>query len=137
MKLIVEEQDKIIKAIKAEYTPTEALIINLAMRRYVDDDETHEDDRAIMEQMLKVKPTYVDVTESENEGQRMETEKALKDQEANEVADRLSDLFLYLNRNANEEDSEIVNSYDVSFELGNKLRFKAHVEFTADYIDKK
>lgn len=65
MKLIVEEQDEIVKAIKIEYTPTEALIINQAMRRYACDDEVNKIDRAIMEQMLDVKPIFVDMAESE------------------------------------------------------------------------
>ena len=68
MKLIVEKQDEIAKAIKIEYTPAEALIINHAMRRYACDGEVNEKDRAIMKQMLGVKPIFVDVTESEDEG---------------------------------------------------------------------
>ena len=68
MKLIVEKQGEIVKAIKAEYTPTEALVINHAMRRYVDDDEVHEDNRTAMEQMLEVKPIFVEVAESEDKG---------------------------------------------------------------------
>lgn len=67
MKLIVEKQGEIVKAIKAEYTPIEALVINHAMRRYVDD-EVHEDDRTVMEQMLEVKPIFVEVAESEDKG---------------------------------------------------------------------
>ena len=66
MKLILERQDEIVKAIKIEYTPAEALIINHAMRRYACDDEVNEKDRSIMEQMLDVKPIFVDVSESED-----------------------------------------------------------------------
>lgn len=66
MKRIVEEQGNIVKAIKVEYTPTEALIINQAMRRYACDDEVNEEDRTIMEQMLDVKPIFVDVAENED-----------------------------------------------------------------------
>ena len=66
MKLIVEEQGDIVKAIKIEYTPAEALVINHAMRRYMCDDEVNEEDRTIMEQMLEVKPMFVDVTENED-----------------------------------------------------------------------
>lgn len=67
MKLIVEKQDEIVKAIKIEYTPAEALVINHAMRRYAYDydNEVNEKDRAIMERMLEVKPMFVDVAESE------------------------------------------------------------------------
>lgn len=54
MKLTIEKQDSTLKAIKAEYTPAEALIINHAMRRYAEDEEVNETDRAIMRQMLEV-----------------------------------------------------------------------------------
>jgi hypothetical protein len=66
MKLIVNEQDGYCKSIHIEYTPTEALIINQAMRRYACDDEVNIEDRTIMEQMLDVKPIFVDVAESED-----------------------------------------------------------------------
>lgn len=65
MKLIVNEHDGYCKSVNIEYTPTEALIINQAMRRYACDDEVNETDRAIMEQMLDVEPIFVDVAESE------------------------------------------------------------------------
>ena len=65
MKLIVNEMDGCCESIHIEYTPTEALIINQAMRRYACDDEVNEKDRTIMEQMLDVKPIFVDVAESE------------------------------------------------------------------------
>ena len=60
MKLIVNEKDGCCVLIHIEYTPTEALIINHAMRRYTCDDEVNETDRAIMEQMLEVEPIFVD-----------------------------------------------------------------------------
>lgn len=60
MKLIIEKQGEIVKAIKAEYTPTEALIINQAMLRYVNDEEVNEENRTIMEQMLEVEPIFVE-----------------------------------------------------------------------------
>lgn len=62
MKLIVEEDHDRVKAIKIEYTLTEALIINHAMRRYACDEEVNVTDREIMEQMLDVKPIFVDVS---------------------------------------------------------------------------
>ena len=58
MKLIVEKQGEIVKAIKTEYTPAEALIINQAMRRYATDEEVNATDREIMEQMLEVEPLF-------------------------------------------------------------------------------
>lgn len=68
MKLIVEQENENVKAIKIEYTPAEALVINHAMRRYACDDEINEIDRTIMEQMLDLKPIFVDVAESEDKG---------------------------------------------------------------------
>ena len=67
MKLIVNEKDGCCESIHIEYTPSEALIINQAMRRYACDDEMNKEYRTIMEQMLDVKPIFVDVTESEEE----------------------------------------------------------------------
>lgn len=56
MKLIVEKQGEIVKAIKAEYTPAEWLIIQDAMRRYAKDREVNVVDRLIMQPMLSVEP---------------------------------------------------------------------------------
>lgn len=56
MKLIVEKQGEIVKAIKAEYTPAEALIINHAMRRFAHDMEVKVLDRLMMQKMLSVEP---------------------------------------------------------------------------------
>ena len=66
MKLIVNERDGCCESIHIEYTPIEALIINQAMRGYVNDEETNEKDRTIMEQMLDVEPIFVDMAESED-----------------------------------------------------------------------
>jgi hypothetical protein len=65
MKLIVNEKDGCCESIQIEYTPKEALIINHAMRRYVNDEEVNEKNRKAMEQMLDVKPIFVDAAESE------------------------------------------------------------------------
>lgn len=65
MKLIVNEHNGCCESVQIECTPEEALIINQAMRTYVCDDEVDEKSRAIMEQMLEVKPIFVDVAESE------------------------------------------------------------------------
>lgn len=65
MKLTVNERNGCCESIHALYTPTEFLIINQAMRRYVDDENENEEDRAIMEQMLAVKPNFVDMERSE------------------------------------------------------------------------
>lgn len=61
MKLTVEKQGEIVKAIKIEYTPEEALIINHAMRRYATDEEVDKANREVMEQMLEVEPIFVSV----------------------------------------------------------------------------
>ena len=69
MKLTVKERDGYCESIHIEYTPAEALIINHAMRRYVCDEDVNESDRNIMEQMLEVKPIFVDVAEGEGENE--------------------------------------------------------------------
>jgi len=66
MKLIVNERDGCCESVQIEYTPTEALIINHAMRRYVNDEEVNEENRKIMERMLDVEPIFVDKAESED-----------------------------------------------------------------------
>lgn len=66
MKIIVNEKDGCCESVNIEYTPTEALIINHAMRRYVNDEEVNEKVRKIMEQMLDVEPIFVDMAESED-----------------------------------------------------------------------
>lgn len=63
MKLTIEKQDSILKAIKAEYTPAEMIILRYAMRRFAEDEDVNETDRAIMQQMLEV----VQGEESEDE----------------------------------------------------------------------
>ena len=60
MKLMVEKQGEFVKAIKAEYTPAEALIINHAMRRCACDEDVNATDRKIMERMLEVEPIFTD-----------------------------------------------------------------------------
>ncbi len=65
MKLIVNERNGCCESIQIEYTPTEALIINQAMRRYVNDEEVNEDNRKVMKQMLDVEPIFVDLAGSE------------------------------------------------------------------------
>ena len=64
MKLIVKKRGDGVESIKAEYTPAEALIINHAMRRYTYDLEVDEKNREMMEQMLEVKPIFVDTEKS-------------------------------------------------------------------------
>ena len=64
MKLMVEKQGEIVKAIKVEYTPAEALIINHAMRRYACDEEVNKTDREIMERMLEVEPLFYEKDKS-------------------------------------------------------------------------
>lgn len=54
MKLIVNKKDGYVKSISIEYTPTEALVINQAMRNYVEDEEMNEVNRKVMQRMLDV-----------------------------------------------------------------------------------
>jgi len=56
MKLIVEKQGEIVKAIKAEYTPAEWLVAEDAMRRYAQSREVGVVDRQIIKQMLSIVP---------------------------------------------------------------------------------
>ena len=62
MKLIVEQENGCVKAIKIEYTPSEALLVNHAMRRYTCDEEVNAENRADVEKMLDVKPIFVDIS---------------------------------------------------------------------------
>lgn len=63
MKLIVKKQGNIVKAIKAEYTPAEELIINNAMRRFIEDKEVNGTDKTLMQQMLEIEPIFEDAAE--------------------------------------------------------------------------
>ena len=61
MKLIVEEKDGCAEAVKIECTTTEALVLNQAMRLYLENDYVHETDRDIMRRMLEVEPIFVEI----------------------------------------------------------------------------
>lgn len=61
MRLIVNEKAGCCESVGIEYTPKEILVINHAMRRYVNDEEVSEENRAIMEQMLDVEPVFREV----------------------------------------------------------------------------
>ena len=63
MKLIVEEKNGCAERVKIEYTTTEALIINQAMRLYVENDYVKEKERDIMRRMLEVEPIFKEVEE--------------------------------------------------------------------------
>lgn len=67
MKLIVNEKDGCCVSVSIECTTVEALIINQAMRRYVDDEEMHEVNRKVMQRMLDVEPIFREI-EAESEG---------------------------------------------------------------------
>lgn len=54
MKLIVNKKDGYVVSISIEYTPTEALVINQAMRNYADDEGMNEVNRKVMKRMLDV-----------------------------------------------------------------------------------
>ena len=75
MKLIVNEKDGCCNSIHIEYTPTEALIINQAMRRYFNDEEVNEENRTIMEQMLEVEPIFVEQEPKTIQEKQAESEK--------------------------------------------------------------
>lgn len=61
MKTIVNEKDGCCESVGIEYTPKEILVINHAMRRYVNDEEVSEENREIMEQMLDVEPVFREI----------------------------------------------------------------------------
>jgi hypothetical protein len=63
MKLIIEEKDGCAERVKIEYTTREALIINQAMRLYLENDYVNERERDIMRQMLEVEPIFKEVEE--------------------------------------------------------------------------
>jgi len=76
MKIIVNEKDGCCESITIEYTPTEALIINHAMRRYVNDKKINEKARIIMKQMLDVEPIFREIkAESESTKGKEESER--------------------------------------------------------------
>lgn len=67
MKLIVKEKDGCCESVNIEYTPAEALVINQAMRLYLENDYVHETDRDIMRKMLEVEPVFVEIEGSDKE----------------------------------------------------------------------
>ena len=56
MKLTIEKNGSIVKAIKAEYTPAEVLVLNDALHRYAENREVNVADRLIAQHMLSVAP---------------------------------------------------------------------------------
>ena len=60
MKLIVEEKAGCAEAVKIECTTTEALVLNQAMRLYLENDYVTEENRDIMRKMLDVEPVFVE-----------------------------------------------------------------------------
>ena len=58
VKIKVENETEVVKYLKVKLMPTEALLIKQAMKRFAADAEVNSTDRKIMENMLKVKPTY-------------------------------------------------------------------------------
>jgi hypothetical protein len=67
MKLIVEEKDGCAEAVKIECTTTEALVLNQAMRLYLENDYVNDIDRDIMKKMLDVEPVFVEAEGSGEE----------------------------------------------------------------------
>lgn len=65
MKLIVKQKDGCVEAVNIECTTTEALVLNHAMRLFVDDNEIHDIDRDTMRRMLEVEPTFEEVKDVE------------------------------------------------------------------------
>lgn len=63
MKLTYEEKDECIEAVKIECSPEEYLVLNQAMRLYMENDYVNETDRDIMRRMLEVDPIFEEVKE--------------------------------------------------------------------------
>lgn len=61
MRLTVNEKDGCCESVSIECAPAEVLVINHAMRRYVNDEEVSEENRVIMEQMLDVEPVFREI----------------------------------------------------------------------------
>lgn len=61
MKLIVNKRNECCESVTLELTTKEALVLNHAMRVYVDDDSVHDDSRRVMNQMLSVKPEFREI----------------------------------------------------------------------------
>lgn len=61
MRVDVYEWEGTVQEVSLVLTPTEALIVNQAMRRYAEDEEVKEMDRIIMKQMLEAEPTVIDM----------------------------------------------------------------------------
>lgn len=68
MKIVVKEKDRCIEAVMLECTPTEALVLNQAMRIYAYNNvqDIHDIDRDLIRQMLEVEPIFEE-EESEKE----------------------------------------------------------------------
>ena len=58
MKRIVKQKDRCVEAVMFECTTTESLVLNQAMRLYLENDYVHETDRDIMRRMLEVEPIF-------------------------------------------------------------------------------
>lgn len=65
MKLIVKEKDRCAEGAKIECTTTEYLVLNQAMKKYIDNGEINDIDRDIMRRMLEVKPIFEEVKDVE------------------------------------------------------------------------
>lgn len=61
MKEIIKKKDGCTVAVKIECTTTEYIVLNDAMRKYVDNEEINGIDRGIIRRMLEVKPIFEEV----------------------------------------------------------------------------
>ena len=53
MKITVNTQTDYVKSILVEYTPTEALVVNQALRRYANDDNVNVENRLLARLMIE------------------------------------------------------------------------------------
>jgi hypothetical protein len=109
MKLTVNKNGEYVKEIIMELSPTEAIIINHAMRRYTEDEGVNETDRAIMRKMLDVEPIIVELELSKVV---VETNDALR--MANDYLEKFS--WVPVSERLPEEDGDYLVTFQASKE---------------------
>ena len=67
MKIIFKEKDECVETVKIECSPAEYLVLNQAMKKYVDNNKIHYTDQKIMKRMLEVEPIFEETKGSDKE----------------------------------------------------------------------
>lgn len=66
MKIIFKEKDECVETVKIECSPAEYLVLNQAMKKYVNNNKIHYTDQKIMKRMLEVEPTFEETKGSDS-----------------------------------------------------------------------